>query len=137
MQWLMLQQKEPEDFVIATGRTEKVRRFVELSAKKLGWNKKNDGPSIIWEGNGINEIGRRADNKKIVIKIDPRYFRPTEVDHLLGDPTKARNKLGWVPRVSLEELINEMINNDIEETKKELILKKEGFQISESIDSLA
>ena len=137
MQWLMLQQEEPQDFVIATGRTEKVRRFVELSAKKLGWNKKNEGPSILWEGDGINEIGRRADNRKIVIKIDPRYFRPTEVDSLLGDPTKARNKLGWVPKISLEELINEMINNDLEEAKKELILKKEGFQISESIESLS
>ena len=137
MQWLMLQQEEPEDFVIATGRTEKVRKFVELAAKKLGWNQSNDGPSIIWEGDGIDEIGRRADNNKIVIKIDPRYFRPTEVDYLLGDASKARNKLGWVPRISLEELINEMIHNDIEETKKEIILKKEGFQISESIEYLS
>ncbi len=137
MQWLMLQQEEPEDYVIATGRTEKVRKFVELAGKKLGWNISVNGPSIIWEGEGINEIGRRADNRNIVIKIDSRYFRPTEVDNLLGDATKARKQLGWVPRISLEELINEMIDNDLEEVKKELILKKEGFHVSESIESMS
>ena len=90
MQWLMLQQEKPEDFVIASGRSEKVRTFIEIAAKKLGWSDTPSGPSIIWEGKGINEIGRRADTKEVVIKIDPRYFRPTEVEFLLGDSEKAR-----------------------------------------------
>ena len=136
MQWLMLQQDKPEDFVIASGRTEKVRDFLELAAKKLGWSTSLDGPAILWEGEGIKEIGRRADTKEIVIKIDPRYFRPTEVDVLIGDANKAKDKLGWVPKISLEDLINEMIEIDMEEAKKEIILKKEGFEITESIESL-
>ena len=115
MQWLMLQQDKPEDFVIATGRMETVRRFIELSAEKLGWNKGLNSPSIIWENEGIDEIGRRADTNEIVVRVDSRYFRPSEVDQLLGDPTKAFNKLGWQPKISLEEMINEMINVDKEE----------------------
>ena len=111
MQWLMLQQDKPEDFVIASGRTETVRKFIELSAKFLGWG---DGSttSIIWEGSGIDEVGRRADNGEIVIKIDPTYFRPSEVDLLLGDSSKAREKLGWEPQIKLEEMIKEMIEKD-------------------------
>ena len=101
MQWLMLQQDVPEDFVIASGRMETVRKFVEISASKLNWNKDHNGPSIIWEGEGVNEIGRRPDTNEIIIRIDPRYFRPTEVDELLGDPTKANNKLGWHPTITL------------------------------------
>ena len=93
MQWLMLQQENPDDYVIATGKMETVRRFVELSAKKIGWQKNQQGPSIIWEGNGVNEIGRRADTNQIVVKIDPKYFRPTEVELLLGDATKAKENL--------------------------------------------
>ena len=136
MQWLMLQQDKPEDFVIASGRTEKVRDFLELAARKLGWSESVNGPSIIWEGKGKKEIGRRADTKEIVVKIDPRYFRPTEVDELIGDASKAKEKLGWVPKISLEELISEMIDIDMEEAKKGMILKKEGFEITESIESL-
>ena len=90
MQWLMLQQETPEDFVIATGRMETVRSFIEICAGKLGWQKSNNGPAIIWEGKNEFEIGRRADNNKIVIKVDPRYFRPTEVNELLGDSKKQR-----------------------------------------------
>ena len=90
MQWLMLQQEVPQDYVIASGRMETVRKFVELSAKALNWNKENEGPSIIWEGQGKDEIGRRADTGDIVIRIDPRYYRPTEVDELLGDISKAK-----------------------------------------------
>ena len=90
IQWLMLQQNNPEDFVIATGRQETVRKFIELSAKKIGWGKNPDEPAIVWEGEGINEIGRRADTNQIVIRIDKRYFRPTEVESLLGDATKAK-----------------------------------------------
>ncbi len=128
MQWLMLQQEKPEDFVIATGRMITVRSFIELSANKLGWNK-NSKRGIIWEGTGLNEIGRRADNGEIVVRIDPNYFRPTEVDELLGDASKARQKLNWEPTISLEEMISEMINNDLEEAKKESFLRNKGFTI--------
>ena len=134
MQWLMLQQEKPEDFVIATGRMEKVRTFVELAAHKIGWGNSKDSPSIIWEGEGINEIGRRGDTHEIVVRIDPRYFRPTEVDVLMGDSTKARKKLGWEPKITLEEMIEEMINNDLNEAKKNLLLKKKGFDIIQSTD---
>ena len=132
MQWLMLQQKMPEDYVIATGRMVSVRKFIEMCGKELNWNKTNDGPSIIWEGEGLNEIGKRADTNEIVIRVDPNYFRPTEVDQLLGDSTKAHRELGWSPRTSLEELIKEMISYDIQEAKKYTLLKKEGYQLNEN-----
>ncbi len=135
MQWLMLQQEVPQDYVIASGRMETVRKFVELSAKALNWNKENEGPSIIWEGQGKDEIGRRADTGDIVIKIDPRYYRPTEVDELLGDISKARKELGWHPKTSLEELVEEMINFDLNEARKELILKKSGIEIESDYES--
>ena len=132
MQWLMLQQKMPEDYVIATGRMVSVRKFIEMCAKELNWNKRNDGPSIIWEGEGLNEIGKRADTNEIVLRVDPNYFRPTEVDQLLGDSTKANRELGWSPKTSLEELIKEMISHDIQEAKKYTLLKKEGYQLNET-----
>ena len=122
MQWLMLQQEKPEDYVIASGRMESVRTFIELSAKSLGWNKNKSSKAIVWEGEGINEIGRRSDTGEIVVRIDPRYFRPTEVDLLLGDASKARKNLKWSPKITLEELINEMINFDLQEAKKESLL---------------
>ncbi len=128
MQWLMLQQDIPEDFVIATGKMITVRRFIELCAKKLGWDR-NSSDGIIWEGTGLNEVGRRADNGEIVVKIDPKYFRPTEVDELLGDASKARQKLNWEPNISLEDLISEMVSHDLEEAKKESLLRKKGFTI--------
>ena len=128
MQWLMLQQEKPEDFVIATGTMITVRRFIELCANKLGWNK-NSQKGIIWEGSGLDEVGRRADTKEIVIRIDAKYFRPTEVDELLGDASKAKEKLKWEPSTSLEDLINEMIDNDIDEARKESLLKNQGFSI--------
>ncbi len=136
MQWLMLQQDEPKDYVISTGRTETVRRFVEICAKKLNWNKDKNGPGIIWEGKGTNEIGRRSDNGEIVVRIDPRYFRPTEVDVLLGDSSKAFKELGWRPTTSLEEIITEMINHDNEEAKKILILKNKGFKLSDPLETI-
>ena len=129
MQWLMLQQENPEDFVIATGRCESVRKFIEISAKKLNWSN-NGGPAIIWEGNGLEEKGRRADTNEIVIRIDSRYFRPTEVDILIGDAKKASQKLGWTPTISLEDLIEEMIEHDKKDAIKEALLKKEGFNIN-------
>ena len=115
MQWLMLQQDEPEDYVIATGRQETVRKFVELSAKKLGF-------TISWEGNELDEVGIRSDTGEIIIRIDPRYFRPTEVESLLGDATKAHKKLNWKPRIDLEELVSDMVENDLEIAKNEKIL---------------
>ena len=130
MMRLMLQQDKPDDYVIASGRMETVRNFIEIAAKKLGWSDHDNKKSIIWEGEGLNEVGRRADTKKIVIRIDPKYFRPTEVEQLLGDPSKAYKKLGWEPKTTLEELISEMIENDLQEAMKESMLKKEGFQIN-------
>ena len=135
MQWLMLQQDKPDDFIIATGRTETVRKFIELSATKIGWNNHENSIGIIWEGKGLNEIGRRADTKEIVVRIDKRYFRPTEVDQLLGDATKAFNKLGWKPKTTLEDLIEEMITFDSNEAQKEAILKNKGFEIYKSLES--
>ena len=135
MQWLMLQQEKAEDFVIATGRMETVRTFIELSAKALGWDKLKNKKAIIWEGKGIKEVGRRADTGDVVIRIDPRYYRPTEVDELLGDASKALKKLGWVPTTTLEMMIEEMILNDKEEARKESILKNKGFNVSTSMES--
>tara|TARA_B100000212_G_scaffold54060_1_gene35590 strand:- start:2203 stop:3321 length:1119 start_codon:yes stop_codon:yes gene_type:complete len=132
MQWLMLQQEKPEDFVIATGEMRSVREFIELCAIELGWNKKEGGKGIIWESSGLDEIGKRADTEEIVIRIDERYFRPTEVEQLLGDASKAREKLKWSPSISLNELIAEMIQEDLNQAKKEYLLKSKGFSIYSS-----
>ena len=120
MQWMMLQNKNPEDFVIATSRMETVRRFCELSAIALGWFPKNstNPKGVIWEGEGIYEIGKREDTGDIVIKIDSRYYRPTEVEELLGDASKAKEKLGWEPKITLEEMIKEMIIHDKQSSKR-------------------
>ncbi len=134
MQWRMLQQEKPEDFVIATGRQESVRRFIELTATKLGWGSKGD-KSIRWENKDLSEIGIRSDTNEIVVRIDPRYFRPTEVDTLLGDPSKAKEKLGWVPTCTLEELISEMVETEKKETEKEALLKEKGFEVINAIES--
>ena len=123
MQWLMLQQDEPEDFVIATGRQESVRRFIDLTAQQLGWG------SMEWHGEGLDEVGRRGDTGAIVVRIDPRYFRPAEVETLLGDPSKAREKLGWTPTTTLEQLVAEMVVADREEARKEALLKRKGFDV--------
>ena len=124
IQWKILQQDKPEDFVVATGRKESVRKFIELSAKELGWG------GIKWEGKGINEIGRRVDNNSIVIKIDKKYFRPCEVNTLIGDASKANKKLGWAPKISLEELVSEMIKHDKELAIKDNLLRKEGYDLT-------
>ena len=135
MQWLMLQQEKPDDFVISTGRMETVRKFIEICAKKLSWNTDASEEGIIWEGEGINEVGKRADTGQIVIKIDSRYFRPTEVDQLLGDSTKAYKKLGWEPETTLESLIEEMIDSDKNKALEEAMIIKEGFQKTFPIES--
>ncbi len=130
MQWRMLQQQGiPEDFVIATGRQESVRRFIELTAAELGW-----GP-LVWEGDGVAETGRRSDTGAVVVRIDPRYFRPAEVETLLGDPTRAKEKLGWTPTTTLEELVAEMVAADKEEAAKEALLRRKGFNVVGSMEN--
>ena len=132
MQWLMLQQDKPQDYVIASGKTNSVREFIELSAKELGWNKKEGGKAIIWENNGLDEIGRRADTNEVVVRVDPRYFRPTEVEQLLGDASKACAGLRWKPEITLNQLVSEMIEEDSNEAKKESLLKNKGFSVYSS-----
>jgi GDPmannose 4,6-dehydratase len=130
MQWRMLQQEgPPEDFVIATGRQESVRRFIELTAAELGWG------GIDWSGEGSAETGRRRDTGATVVRIDPRYFRPAEVETLLGDPSKAHAKLGWTPTTTLEELVAEMVAHDKAEAAKEAILRREGFNVVGSMEN--
>jgi GDPmannose 4,6-dehydratase len=118
MQWLMLQQAQAEDFVIATGVQYSVRQFIEKTATALGMQ-------LRWEGTGVNEIGYW--NNQPIIRIDPRYFRPTEVETLLGDPTKAKDKLGWVPEITLDEMVTEMVACDLADAKKYALLKKHGY----------
>lgn len=109
--WLMLQQESPDDYVIATGETHSVREFTELAFKELGID-------IIWQGKGVEEVGIDASTRKIIVEIDPGYYRPTEVELLIGDPSKAREKLGWKPKVKMEELAKIMIKADEEEVLK-------------------
>ena len=120
MQWLMLQQEYPEDFTISTGVQYSVRDFINLAAKEIGIKLK-------WQGKDIQETAIDVDSGKVIISIDARYFRPTEVETLLGDSTKAREKLGWSPKISFEELVKEMAFNDLEEAEKDYLLHKEGF----------
>ena len=130
MQWRMLQQEgPPKDFVIATGRQESVRRFIELAATQLGWGSPDGAPAIHWEGAGLQEIGRRHDTGAVVVRIDPRYFRPAEVETLLGDPTEARQRLGWTPTTSLEQLVAEMLEADKKDAAKEALLRGKGFTV--------
>ncbi len=120
MQWLMLQQDKPEDFVIATGVQYSVRDFVNAAAKELGM-------SIRWEGEGVDEKGYDA-NGRVVVSVDPRYFRPTEVETLLGDPAKAKEKLGWVPKISFDELVAEMVREDLKSAERDELVKKHGYK---------
>ncbi len=120
MQWLMLQQSEPDDYVIATGVQYSVKQFVEAGAKKLDIN-------IDWQGTGVDEKGYEQSTGKCIIAVDPRYFRPTEVESLLGDATKAKEKLGWQPRISFEELVDEMVQADLKEAERDALCQKEGF----------
>ncbi len=122
MQWLMLQQEEPEDYVIATGEQHSVKDFIEASARALGI-------AIQWQGEGVGERGINAANGKTIVAVDPSYYRPTEVDTLLGDPTKAREKLGWEPQISFEQMVAEMVQADIEEAKRDDLCQQAGFQI--------
>ena len=120
MQWLMLQQEQPEDFVIATGEQYSVRDFVNAAAKELGM-------SIRWEGQGVDEKGYDVQGKCIVA-VDPRYFRPTEVETLLGDASKAKQKLGWTPRTTFDELVTEMVREDLRAAERDELVKRHGYK---------
>lgn len=131
-QWRILQQPEPEDYVIATGEQHSVREFVELAAKELGFE-------IEWKGSGVNETGiisthaspltPHASPGSVIVRVDPRYFRPTEVDDLMGDATKAREKLGWSPQVHFNKLVKEMVSEDLELAKRDALIKEKGFRV--------
>ena len=135
MQWLMLQQKDPEDFVIASGEQYSIREFIN-------WATEDVGIEITFEGEGTNEIGVVSSISKksdtclkigdIIIRIDERYFRPTEVASLLGDPTKAKNKLGWKPEISVRKMCKEMIETDLSNARKVALLKNSGFEVLKS-----
>ncbi|MGM3190768.1 GDP-mannose 4,6-dehydratase [Dickeya dadantii subsp. dieffenbachiae] len=137
MQWMMLQQEKPEDFVIATGVQYSVRDFIRMSAAKLGIE-------LEFTGTGVNEkavvskiTGNNAPALKVgdvIVAVDPRYFRPAEVDTLLGDPSKAKNVLGWVPETTLEEMIDEMVAYDLEKAKQVALLKSNGYDVSVSVE---
>ena len=137
MQWMMLQQETPEDFVIATGVQYTVRQFIEWSATELG-------VSLSFEGEGVNEraivTGIKGDHAPalkvgdVIMQIDSRYFRPTEVETLLGDPTKAKQKLGWVPEITVQEMCAEMVVSDLAQAKQHALLQNHGFQISLSAE---
>jgi GDPmannose 4,6-dehydratase len=122
MMWMMLQQPEPEDYVIATGQQHSVRELIESAAGKLGIR-------IGWEGQGEEEKGIDGATGKPIVAVDPRYFRPAEVDTLLGDPSKARKKLGWEPRISFEDLVAEMVMADLKEAEKDTLVKRQGYRI--------
>lgn len=120
--WLMLQQKEADDYVLATGRKVSVRRFVEMSFAEVGIE-------VEWKGSGVDEKGYNKANNKIIVEIDPKYFRPAEVDLLVGDASKAKNKLGWEPRHTLEDLVRDMVASDLNEFSKDKLLKEGGYKV--------
>jgi GDPmannose 4,6-dehydratase len=135
MQWMMLQQDQPEDFVIATGKQISVREFVRMSAQEAGIE-------LAFSGEGVEEIATvtAVDFAKapavsvgdVIVKVDPRYFRPAEVETLLGDPTKAKEKLGWVPEITVEEMCAEMVANDLDQAKRHALLKSHGYDVAVS-----
>ncbi|MDB5652500.1 MAG: GDP-mannose 4,6 dehydratase [Tardiphaga sp.] len=121
MQWLMLQQEAPDDFVIATGEQHSVRDFVNLAAAEIDM-------TIRWEGTGQNEKGYDVASGNCIVEVDPRYFRPTEVATLLGDPSKAKEKLGWRPTTSFQSLVSEMMHEDLQSAKRDELVKQHGFR---------
>jgi GDPmannose 4,6-dehydratase len=120
--WLMMQQDEAEDFVIATGENHSVREMVETAFAEVGVD-------ITWEGNGADEVGKESSTGQVLVRIDPRYFRPAEVDMLLGDASKAREKLGWKPRITFQEMIKDMVREDLKEAEKDQLCKARGYRI--------
>ena len=121
MQWLMLQQDKPDDFCIATGNQYSVRNFVNFAWQHIG-------RSLNWDGEGLNEKGYDAESGSLIVAVDDRYFRPTEVETLLGDPSKAKEKLGWQPKITFKEMVSEMMENDINLAKRDSLIKKHGFR---------
>jgi len=117
----MLQQEQPKDFVIATGVQHSVRDFVNAAAKELGM-------SISWQGTGVDEKGYDA-NGKCIVEVDPRYFRPTEVETLLGDASKAKNKLGWTPKITFDQLVAEMVREDLKGAERDELIKNHGYEV--------
>ena len=118
-QWLMLQQEQPEDFVIATGIQHSVRDFVNIAARELGIG-------IRWDGTGLNEKGYN-DSGECIISVDPRYFRPAEVDALLGDPSKAKAELGWQPKITFDDMVKEMVHEDLKSAERDELVKRHGY----------
>jgi GDPmannose 4,6-dehydratase len=119
--WLILQQDEPDDYVIATGKQYSVRQFIEFGGAELEMD-------IQWEGSGVDEVGIDRNTGKQIVSVDPRYYRPTEVETLLGDPTKSKTKLGWEPKVTVEELVREMVAADYEDAKRDALVKAAGYK---------
>ncbi|HEY9855441.1 MAG TPA: GDP-mannose 4,6-dehydratase [Stenomitos sp.] len=120
--WLMLQQPTPDDYVIATGRQYSVRQFVEAAFKEVGI-------FIEWQGTGLEEQGLNAETGEVLVEVDPRYFRPTEVETLLGDATKAKEKLGWEPKTSFASLVSEMVQEDLKDAQRDDLIAREGFEV--------
>ncbi len=120
-QWLILQQKRPDDYVIATGRQHSVREFAEAAFQEVGID-------IVWKGSGVKEKGIDLHTGKVLIAVDRRYFRPTEVDALLGDPQKAKKKLGWKPKTTFKQLVSEMVREDLKEAERDQLCRREGFK---------
>ncbi len=131
MQWMMLQQDQADDFVIATGKQYSVRQFIEWTATELGMQ-------IRWEGSGVDEVAYAViaggARETVIVRIDPRYFRPTEVASLLGDPTKAKQKLGWVPEITAQEMCAEMVAHDLAQAKQHALLKANGYSVNVSVE---
>ena len=133
MQWLMLQQDAPEDFVIATGTQYSVRDFVRMAAKELGIALRFEGEGVEEKGVVESVSGGAAPAVKagdVIVAVDPRYFRPTEVETLLGDPTRARERLGWVPEITVEEMVREMVAHDLEQAQRHALLRKHGYEVT-------
>lgn len=140
MQWMMLQQDKPEDFVIATGVQHSVRQFI-------GWTAAELGITLRWQGAGVDEFavvdassvilreaGACLAAEQVIVRIDPRYFRPTEVETLLGDPSKAKEVLGWVPQITAEEMCKEMVEYDLRQAKQHALLKQHGYSVPVSLE---
>ena len=137
MQWLMLQQEKPRDFVIATGEQLSVRTFLDMSAKELG-------VTLRFEGEGVNEVGivekktgDMAPNIKVgdtIVRVDPSYFRPSEVETLLGDASRAKRELGWVPEIKVTQLCREMVAHDLDEARQMALLKEHGYSVNVAIE---
>jgi GDPmannose 4,6-dehydratase len=137
MQWMMLQQDAPDDFVIATGVQYSVRQFIEWSAAELGVTLKFSGQGVDETATVTSILGDKAPSLKVgdvIVRIDPRYFRPTEVETLLGDPTKAKEKLGWVPEITVQEMCAEMVASDLAQAKQHALLKKHGYLVNVSVE---